>query len=285
MFKNYYHLCTTALRNTVLCRDREDYIRLWNGIVVYSSLYGIRIFSLCLMSNHIHILLQAERKSIELFFRMLKIQYARYLKKKYGRTPSKEWEYKIFPVTDRKAFCQEVAYILRNAYKARISSPLSYSWCSTAIYFTGLIRVGKRTGEMSVREIASILNTREKISPNFLVSPDGMILPESFIDIQTVEKMYGGSSVLFFDMLKKWNLEDIVNDLHGEEVPEAYSDEEVAAGIQSICRDEFGNLAPSGMDQKTKGRLIRKVYARYGSSRSQLLRLLPVDSFLLERVL
>ena len=216
---------------------------------------------------------------------MVKIQYGRYMKEKYGQSTTKGLDYKLFAVNSRKAFCQEVAYILRNAYKARISNPVSYPWSSALIYFTNLQRAGRKVSEMTIREIASTLNTREKLPENLMVSPSGVILPESFIDVAFVEKMFGGSPVMFFDFLKKWNLEDIVDGTHGEEVSEAYSDDEVIVGIRDICREEFGGQDPKYMDQKTLGRLTRKVFSRFGASRSQFLRLLPVDDFLLDRVL
>lgn len=285
MFQYCYHLCTTALRNSVLCRDNEDYIRLWNCIVIYAIKYDLKLFCLCLMSNHFHILLQASPDRIESFFRMIKIQYGRYMKRKYGTSSSIGLEYKLFAVSSRKAFCQEVAYILRNAYKARISNPFSYPWCSAMVYFTRVQRVGRRVGDMSERKILAVLKTKEKLPEDIIVSLYGMILPESFIGVDFVEKMFGGSPVMFFDFLKKWNLEDIVDGMHGEVVSEAYSDDDVIVGIRDFCREDFGGQDPRGMDQKALGRLTRKIFSRFGASRAQLLRLLPVDDFLLDRVL
>ena len=285
MLKDCYHFCTTALKDTVLCQDRTDYRRLWNCIVLCAVKFNIRIFCICLMSNHFHILLQATPGQIESFCLEIKILFGRYLKKKYGHSTASKLTYRLFDIQSRRAFCQEVAYILRNAYKARISSPLSYPWCSTPIYFSKQPRQGRKTKEMTVREIATTLNTREKLPGDLLVSPEGIILPESFIDSAIVERMFENSPVLFFDLLKKWNLEDIVDGTHGETVSDAYSDNEVIVGIGNICKEDFGGMSPIRMDQKTVGRLARKVYSRYGSNRAQLLRLLPVDDFLLDRVL
>ena len=115
MYKNTYHLCTTALKDTVLCRDNEDYIYLWNSLAIYAASVGVQIYCLILMSNHLHILLRAPREKIEIFFTFVKTRMCRYLKKKYGQVRVPKWEYKLFGINDRKAFCQEVAYILRNA--------------------------------------------------------------------------------------------------------------------------------------------------------------------------
>ena len=275
----------TALQKDVLCRDAKDYLFLWNSIVICAASYGITIFCICLMSNHFHILLQAPKEKIDLFFERLKIRYGRYLKKRYGKTLAPYMEYRLFDVPDRKAFCRETAYILRNAYKARLNSPLSYPWSSVLAYFQSLNRSGRRVANISVRERRTLLQTKRPIPGTLLVSPDGMILPESFVDKAFTERMFGNSAIQFFDLLRKWNLGEIVDSMHGETVIDAYSDEEVSRGIRELCQDVFGNIEPHQMDPKTLARLILRIHARFGASRPQLQRLLPVDSYLLDRLL
>ena len=285
MFKNIYQLCTSALEHDVLCRDSEDYIFLWNCIAVLSVAMGIKIYCMCLMSNHFHILLKGDEKTIRLFFLRLKRRLGRYQMKKYHRSVAAGLTYRLFEVKDRRAFCQEAAYVLRNAYKARIDSPFSYPWCSTAAYFLRIERQGRPVGQLSKRERMRILKTKDDVPGEMRLSSDGFILPESFVDASFMEEMFGNSSVQFFNLLKKWNLEDTVNDTHGEEISEPYSDEEVIRGIQEICRTTFGGMAPERMDPKARVQLIRKVYNRFGSSRAQLLRLLPTDDYQLDNIL
>lgn len=285
MFKDCYHLCTSALKKAVLCRDKEDYIFLWNSIAIGASALDIKIFCLCLMSNHFHILLRAKPETVNLFMKRLKTRLGRFMMRKYSTSIAREIEYELFPVLDRKSFCQEVAYILRNPYKAKLAGPFAYPWNSALAYFQSLNRSGRLVSDLSVRERMSLLGTKQPLPGKMLVSPEGIILPESFIDVSFVEQMFGNSSFLFFDMLRKWNLEDIVDGAHGETVAEAYSDDEVLRGIRDICRDDFGGISPERMDQKMRIRLARRIHARFGASRSQLLRLLPVDEYLLERIL
>lgn len=285
MFKNCYHLCTTALRNAVLCRDREDYIFLWNSIALYAEAEGIRIFCLAIMSNHLHILVKGPEEKIDLFIRHLRNRMCRYQRGKYRKVSVANLDYQLFEVSDRRAFCQEAAYILRNPYKAKLGSPLSYPWSSATAYFIPFCRESRLVSAMSVRERRSVLNTRLPIPGNWSVSPEGMILPESFVDTEFTERMFGNSSLAFFDLLRKWNLEDIVDGAHGETVAEAYSDEEVLRGIRDICRDDFGGISPDQMETRMRVRLVKRIFSRFGASRAQLLRLLPVDEYLLDRIL
>ena len=283
MIKNCFHLCTKAWHNSLLCRDKYDSDTLWNAIAICALANGITLYCLCLMSNHIHILLSGTEEQIEAFFRLLKRNIGRYLKGKYPDTAYPVLEYDIFPVSDRKMFCREVAYILRNPYKAGISSPVSYRWNSASAYFPSLPMTGIPLHKIPVLERRSLLHTRLPL-PDTLSIADGMITPSSFVDKIYVERMFG-TSLIYFNMLKTWNLEDVVNASHGEEVADSYSDEEVIRGIREICTDVFRSSSPERLDTKGLASLVRRVHSRYGCTRKQLMRLLPVDETLLDRIL
>ena len=89
---------------------------------------------------------------------------------------------------------------------------------------------------------------------------------------------------MYFDLLRKWNLEDIVNNSHGVSTSEPYPDEEIEEGILAVCREVFRVSSPRELDERALVRLTRQIYARYGASRAQLLRLLPVDDYILDRI-
>lgn len=284
MFKDCYHLCTTALKDRLLCHDEEDYIAAWNALAVCSLMTEIRIYCLCLMSNHIHILLSGTSEKISGFFRVFKQKLGMYLKERHGSCLSYELEYELFPVTDRRAFCQEVAYILRNPYKAGISGPFSYKWSSGCLYFNPYWDDGKMKSEFSVKDLRQMLRTRFALPESTRII-GRMISPGSFIDAAFVEKMFDHSSVSFFNLAKTWAIEDTVNASHGQNVPDAYSDEEVVQGINKVCKELFLVSSPSQLGAKDLARLVRQIRSRFGCPRSQLLRLLPVDDYLLDRVL
>ena len=88
MINDCYHLCTTALKDAVIAKDREDFLFLWNCIAKFAVLQEIIIYGLCLMSNHFHILLSADPATIEVFFSNIRIQLGKYSRKKYGTSHS-----------------------------------------------------------------------------------------------------------------------------------------------------------------------------------------------------
>lgn len=89
----------------------------------------------------------------------------------------------------------------------------------------------------------------------------------------------------YFNLVKTWNLEDAVHAAHGEEVVDSYSDNEVAQGVRELVRDLFRGIQPEQLDRKSLAILVRRIHSRFGCSRKQLYRLLPVDDLLLDRVL
>ena len=143
---------------------------------------------------------------------------------------------------------------------------------------------GNELSAFTLTELRALLKTRLAL-PDTLRLNDGIITPASFLDTLFVEQMFEHSSLLFFNMVKTWNLEDIVHASHGEVVEEPYTDEEALQKVMAICRNDFHAPTLASLDRKDLARLVRQVRSRFGCSRSQLLRLLPVDDYFLDRIL
>ncbi len=284
MFRNCYHLCTTALKDKLLCYDEEDYLAIWNALLVCLAVSGIRVYCLCLMSNHIHILLSGTPEQIAAFFAHFKQKAGRHLKGRYGKITAQQLEYELFAIRDRKAFCQELAYILRNPYKAHIASPFSYKWSSAAAYFNPFLRKGTKISDLTLTDRRVLLKTRATL-PDSLRIIDGAVAAASLVDVDFVERMFDHSSIQFFNTVKIWNLEDAVNLSHGQKVSDAYTDEEVFQGISQMCQDIFQAGSVDALGEKDLVRMVRKLRSRFGCSKPQLLRLLPVDELLLDQAL
>ena len=284
MFNNCFHLCTTALKDRLICADDEDYKTVWNALAVCAIVTKIKIYCLCLMSTHLHILLAAPADRISSFFHLFKQRLGIIYKNRNRRFPLNILEYELFPINDRKAFCRETAYIIRNPYKAGISGPFAYRWSSACAYFNPYLDHGRDRDSFSCNELRAMLKTRYSL-PGTVRLIDEIIAPTSLVDAAFVERMFNDSSILFFNMIRNWSLEAVVRESHGQVVPEAYSDNEVQREISLLCHNMLRVNSPSHLDRKALGWLVRKIHARFGCSRGQLLRLLPVDDFFLEQIL
>ena len=283
--KNCYHLCTAALKDVLLCYDEEDYRVLWNILVVCTFVSGIKMYCFCIMSNHLHLLISGSPQEIDRFMALFKQKTGRHYVQKYGKRTIQRLEYQLFPVNGWKSFCQETAYILRNPFKAGISSPFSYRWSPATSYFSADSEKGIPLREIPVKQRYALLKTRFELPGSVRLSDDGRILPGSFVDIPYVEKTFGDSSVQFFNQLRKWNLEELVNASHGEAESDMYSDEVVYREILQECQTVYRVTSPDRLDTRALVRLVRMVRSRFGAPQAQLRRLLPVDDDLLERIL
>ena len=160
MFSNCYHFCTTALKDRLLFADENDYSTAWNTLAISAIATGVKIYCLCLMSNHLHILLAAPAERIADFFRRYKQKMGMIYKNSDKNIPLDKLNYELFPVKDRKAFCQEVAYIIRNPYKAGISAPMSYRWSSACTYFNPYVERGTGILSLTNKSVRILLKTR-----------------------------------------------------------------------------------------------------------------------------
>ncbi len=283
--RNNYHFCTDALKDALLCYDDNDYKAAWNILAESAMMTGIKVYCFCIMSNHIHILLCAGRDDIARFFLTFKMKMGRYVARKYHKTMIRGMAYRLFPVTDMRAFCQEVAYILRNPFRARISSPFTYRWSSIRAYFGISVETGVEVNELPDRQRFKVLKSRYSFPAGTRVSSEGLVLPGCFLDVFSVERAFNNSSIQFFNLLKQWNLEDIVRGIHGETVQDSYSDNEIYAAIRQECLNVYDVSDPTKLDYRSLVRVIRKIRARFGASGEQLKRLLPVDDAFLDRML
>ena len=285
MFENCHHLCSSALKENVLCRCKEDYIVLWNTLLIASYVAEVKVYSLCLMSNHFHILLSGSGGQIETLVKTFKQMAGKYQMERYSSSVIGGLKFQTFPIPDRRAFCREVAYILRNPYASRIANPFSYRWSSADAYFSCRPEASSPIGNLSLRKQRALFHTHRAMPSDWRIESDGRIMPASVVDREYVERMFDNSSVGFFDLIRRWNLEDIVNESHGEEIVCAFSDDEVIKGIHNMCKDIFAVEKPQMLDRKSLATLVRKVYNRFGCPRAQLLRLLPVDNYFLDKLL
>ena len=51
-----YHVMSRGNRRTVLFKDNSDYMRFLECVALARKQYGFRIHSICLMSNHFHVI-------------------------------------------------------------------------------------------------------------------------------------------------------------------------------------------------------------------------------------
>ena len=279
-----YHFSSSHQDTRLLFRSAKDFIFGVNTLALLLPGSNVQIIAYCLMDNHIHILLIGKYRDCLKYYDRVVHRIALMVGRDYGvnRILRKD-DVDIVAVMTDKQLKNEICYIHRNPYKARISSPLSYEWSSADMYFALNQTRGIKTNEMSVAEAKTLFRTHEPI-PESYEHKDGRILNRSFVSCEkAMEKFI--SSVEYFDILRRYSLESEVEESHGIHESVVFSDAELQERIKSICVKEFHVDSHLALCRKDLLRLTRIVSSRYGARPAQLSRLLGVDKDTLERFL
>ena len=279
-----YHLSSSHLETQCIFRNENDFIFGINTLAILLACFDVRLIAYCLMDNHLHLLVSGNLDQCLAFYDRVVHRISMNAWKKYGITGIlKQDDVDIVAVTDEQQLKNEICYIHRNPYRARIASPFAYRWSSADVYFNNFTPSGTKISSLSVRDRRRIFNTHQPI-PDEYEFLDGRILNKSFVSFRNASEKFLGS-VEYFDTLRKFSLESIVESSHGIHESITFSDSELRERIKDICKQEFHVDSHTLLSRKDLLRLAIQVRNRFGAGQAQLSRILGLDKTVLERVL
>ena len=68
---NIYHIILIGINRQIIFEDSEDYTRFIETLDRYKGVSGYKVFAYCLMSNHIHMLIKAEKEEPDLIMKRI----------------------------------------------------------------------------------------------------------------------------------------------------------------------------------------------------------------------
>lgn len=279
-----YLFTTDHQERTLIFRTASDFTYGVNTLAIGTLKYPVRLLCYVLMDNHLHILLSGLYADCLAYFRWVLHRLAMMLKGRYGvRGVLKMDAADVQAVTDARMLLNEVAYLLRNPYKARVESPFSYPWAPFEVYFNPYLPLLRGEPMPEARQLRKILGTHEKVPADWQMR-NGRILNNCFVDYRTVEREVG-SGIKLFDRLRKYSLESEIAQQHGMEELLSFTDAEMQEKIRTICLQEYHLASFHLLDRKALLLLARSVALRFGSPVKQISRLLGIDPALLEQIL
>ncbi len=80
-----FHVIMRGINKQIIFEDDEDKQRFLETVVRYKEICKYEIYSYCLMSNHIHLLLKESNESISNIIKRISSSYVFWYNKKYGR--------------------------------------------------------------------------------------------------------------------------------------------------------------------------------------------------------
>ena len=154
----YMHLIIRGIGKQIMFEEEADYERFLSVLERVCGETEVRLCAYCLMGNHVHLLVNDQKKSTPLFMKKLGISYAQYFNRKYRRNGHLlQDRYLSEPVEDDAYLLTVFRYILNNPKKAGICDARSYPWNSYAQYdlpspFMDLSLIRSLLGEQAMYE-------------------------------------------------------------------------------------------------------------------------------------
>ncbi len=136
-----YHVIARGAGRQIIFEDDIDRCRYLKDLERFSARKDIQIIAWCLMSNHVHLLLEGDMHCVSSLIQTLCSEYAQYFNNRHDRVgPLFQGRYKSEPVDSDEYLITVIRYIHNNPEKAGISSAREYRWSSYAEYINTPIR-------------------------------------------------------------------------------------------------------------------------------------------------
>jgi len=128
-----YHVLNRGNNRQIIFAEDSNYRHYLNILKRYKEKFSFKIFAYCLMTNHVHLLLQvSEKGSISKIMQAITIAHTRYYHYKY-QCSGHIWQgrFKSPIVSNDEYLLTTMRYIEQNPVRARIApDPKGYPWSS-----------------------------------------------------------------------------------------------------------------------------------------------------------
>jgi REP element-mobilizing transposase RayT len=136
-YHGYHHIINRGVaRGNIFLKD-DDYLKFLEILEHTSKIYNFKVHSLCLMTNHYHLLLETKSENLSLLARQINSKYAQYFNKEYKRVgPLWQGRFKSWFVHDENYLGTLARYIEQNPIKANITQDIgAYKWSASTLLF------------------------------------------------------------------------------------------------------------------------------------------------------
>ena len=137
---NIYHVILRGVNRQAIFDCDADKKHFMTLLKECKEVSGFRLHAFCLMTNHVHMLIEAGVEPLEIVFRRIGSSYVKWYNQKYERTGHLfQDRYRSENVETEQYFMTVLRYILQNPMKAGMESSLGqYKWTSYRAYEKGI---------------------------------------------------------------------------------------------------------------------------------------------------
>ena len=132
-----YHVVYRGSNKQRIFEDEDDYGKFLTVLRKYEPICGYKLIAYCLMSNHIHLLIQPGKTSLPRIFQRVIPSFVYWYNKKYERVGALfQNRFRSRPVNNSTQMLTVIRYIHQNPIKAAICNhPGQYQYSSYRDYF------------------------------------------------------------------------------------------------------------------------------------------------------
>ena len=126
-----YHIIYKGIDGQDIFYEEGDKSLFLNKLLETKQEYQYKIYSYCLMANHIHLVIEIENSILATCMKSLAVKYVLYFNKKYSRSgPLFQNRFNSSCVENQKYFLDVCRYVHQNPEKAGICNLADYKWSS-----------------------------------------------------------------------------------------------------------------------------------------------------------
>lgn len=272
-------MTTEHLEQELWFRDDEDFKVGMNFVAVQAVCSPqVMMLAFILMSNHVHFVMKGTLKEVEAFVCQFKKRYSVYYNARWGvRKFLRHNGLDVKEITDEdEALERVIAYVQMNCVAANICAhPSQYLWGTGNAFFNprhqaGAQRAGVRLGDLSARSRMRLLHTDCAALPeDWQIGPEGFILPEDYVDVQSVEAVFRSPRRMNFFLSTSSKARKRIK---AEDHLPAFRDQSILSVLPDLSRSLFGKDTFGKLSSEEKADFLRQVRFRFSADIHQIAR-------------
>lgn len=280
----YFHVCTDGRALPWMFQDERDFIAGVNRIAICCLRTGVRVIAYVLMDNHVHFVLRGTMPQCKVFITLYKQLTGTWIRVKYGKNDFlRMLPTNILPLETEERLLNTIAYIDRNPVIAGYRYlATEYPWGSARYVFKDSREEieAKPLSDFSIRSQRTLLSTRTALPGDWRIGKNGMLCPDSFLDVSIIES-YFKTPVRYSYFLAKKQEGVVEQELESSQrlfIP----DIELREIVRKIVSQDYGKDSMTELDVNARLSIARKLRYSYASTIKQISRMVHLDRAALE---
>jgi len=298
--KKYYHLYSDGEKGVGFCESTQDFMAAMNRIAICQNKTGVVILAFAIEDTHVHFILLCTYEQCVCFERLFNKLSMMYLAYSRDEKPTVNLKFDVVEIEPEPGqgiegmLCREIAYcIIQPTKDGKKEMPYDYLWSTGSMYFrregtlpiwsiskNGEIGEMKTIGEISAWARTKLLHSTLPV-PGFWTICHGLILPNNYVDVKAVERIFGSHNSFRYYMSRSKDEEVLRRMAKAKGV--GLEDIEMRSATKELCKELFNKSSVRLLNVHQRLEIGRRLRNRYLCSLNQLSRIVHVPLVELSR--